>query len=103
LRIGDFVDVTVASDPKANAIAIPASALIGQTEVWVVDQGQLETRTITVLGELDSGNRIVVSPFDIADGIVAVAPLEAEVGQEVVFRVSENVGIAAGGRSDAAE
>ncbi|MEO1322535.1 MAG: efflux RND transporter periplasmic adaptor subunit [Pseudomonadota bacterium] len=103
LRIGDFVDVTIETDPIENAIAIPASALTGQSEVWVINENRLEVRTITVLGELEAGSKIVVSPFDFADGVVAIPPLEAEVGQDVVFRASETVRIAAGGRSDAAE
>lgn len=103
LRIGDFVDVTIQSDPIGSAIALPASALTGQAEIWVIEQGQLAARTVTVLGEQDSGASIVVAPFDYADGVVAIPPLEAEAGQKVGVRVVDNVQLAAGGGSDAAE
>ena len=63
----------------------------------------LAARTITVLGELDSGNTIVAAPFDTADGVIAIPPLEAEPGQKVGVRQTEDVRMASGGRADAAE
>ena len=103
LRIGDFVDVTLIADPVANAITIPASALTGQTDIWVVDKGTLAARQISVLGEANSGNSIIVAPFDRADGVVALPPLEAREGQKVSIRGQDNLTVANGGSIDAAE
>lgn len=103
LRIGDFVDVTIVGDPIDNAVTLPASALTGQTSLWVVDKGMLAARKITVLGEADAGNRIIVGPFDVSDGVVALPPLEAIEGQKVSIRGQANLTVANGGASDAAE
>ena len=103
LRIGDFVDVSIEADAVDRAILLPATALSGQSNVWVVEQGALSSRNITILGEQDSGSVIVAAPFDIADGIVALPPLEAAEGQKVGVRDQSGVIAANGGRSDASE
>ncbi|MEM7639283.1 MAG: efflux RND transporter periplasmic adaptor subunit [Pseudomonadota bacterium] len=103
LRIGDFVDVTIAADAVEGAITLPATALTGQSGIWVVENQALAARTIKVLGEADSGNSIIVAPFDMADGVVALPPLEAEQGQPVGIRGQAGVVVADGGRADAAE
>lgn len=103
LRIGDFVDVTIIGDPINDAITLPASALTGQTGIWVVENGALSARQIQVLGEAEDGNRIIVAPFDVADGVVALPPLEATEGQKVSVRGQGNLTVASGGSVDAAE
>ncbi|CAN0235663.1 unnamed protein product, partial [Chrysoparadoxa australica] len=55
LRIGDFFDVTITSNTVNNALVIPATALSGQSKVWVVDNGQLASRAVTVLGDRADG------------------------------------------------
>lgn len=103
LRIGDFVDVEILADAVDKAIALPATALSGQSDIWVVQDGALKTRTVTILGEREGGSTIIVVPFDVADGVVALPPLEAQDGQKVGLRGSPNVVVAEGGRPDAAE
>ncbi|MEL7540837.1 MAG: efflux RND transporter periplasmic adaptor subunit [Pseudomonadota bacterium] len=103
LRIGDFVDVTITADAIDNTITLPATALSGQSNVWVVDDGVLTARSINVLGETDAGNRMIVAPFDISDGVVALPPLEASEGQAVGIRDQAGVAIANGSSVDAAE
>lgn len=103
LRIGDFVDVMIDADPIEDAITIPATALTGQSEIWVLEQGRLSARQVVVMGERAGGKTIIVAPFDQADGVVALPPLEAEEGQQVGRRGAEDVVMAAGGGSDAAE
>jgi len=103
LRIGDFVDVAIKADAVDGAISLPATALSGQSTVWVVEQGALTSRRISILGEQDSGSVIVAAPFDMADGIVALPPLEAAEGQKVGIREQSGVIAANGGQRDASE
>ena len=103
LRIGDFVDVTIESDTIQNAIALPAAALSGQASVWVVENDALSLRKIIVLGEKGAGGIIVAAPFDTAEGVVALPPLEASEGQKVSIRAESSIVAASGGRSDASK
>lgn len=103
LRIGDFVDVSIAADTVENAVSLPASALMGQADVWVVDNGALAARRVVLLGETHSGAKVIVAPFDVADGVVEIPPVEATAGQKVGIREPDRVLIAAGGQSDASE
>lgn len=103
LRIGDFVDVAIGADTVNDAIKLPASALKGQSSVWVVETNQLATRTVIVLGEDQVDGSVLVAPFDVAGGVVALPPLEAEAGQQVTVRTSQTVSAAAGGQGDAAQ
>ena len=103
LRIGDFVDVAIGADMVNDAIKLPASALKGQSSVWVVETNQLATRTVIVLGEDQVDGSVLVAPFDVAGGVVALPPLEAEAGQQVTIRTSQTISAAAGGQGDAAQ
>lgn len=103
LRIGDFVDVAIASDTVTRAIQLPATALNGQSDVWVVSGEKLAQRSVRVLGEEPEQELVIVAPFDTADGVVALPPLEAEVGQSVSVRTSSSRTAAAGGVADAAQ
>lgn len=102
LRIGDFVDVTLYSDPVDGAYIIPATALTGQARVWVIDNGKLTERTIVALGEQTGGREIIAAPFDAADGVVAFAPLEAFAGQDVQIRAAEQLSTIQAGVSNGA-
>ena len=103
LRIGDFVDVAMSADLVERAIKLPASALSGQSDIWVVSDNQLEARTILVLGEDQATGQVVAAPFDTADGVVALPPLEAETGQPVTVRTEPAISAATGGQGDAAQ
>ena len=103
LRIGDFVDVSIRSDIVDGAFKIPATALSGQAEVWVVEDGELSARTIRVLGEEPDQGLVITAPFDAADGIVALPPLEAEQGQAVSVREQAAIAASLGGQGDAAQ
>lgn len=103
LRIGDFVDVAIGADVVAGAIKLPASALSGQSDIWVIDKGQLEARSVLVLGEDQTSGHVIVAPFDMADGVIALPPLEAEAGQSVSVRPQSAVSATAGGQGDAAQ
>ena len=100
LLIGDFVDVTLAADPVESAHIIPATAMIGQSALWVMQDGRLAQRDITVLGERNQGLEIVVAPFDIADGVIALPPLEAVEGQPIEAREIATYASAGEGRSN---
>ncbi|MHA7900057.1 MAG: efflux RND transporter periplasmic adaptor subunit [Henriciella sp.] len=103
LRIGDFVDVQIQSEPVSGALKLPATALAGQSEVWVVNGTRLEKRAVVRIGEVDNGGTIITAPFDVADGVVALPPLEAVDGQEVTLRNQNNISAATGGRIDGAQ
>lgn len=103
LRIGDFVDVMMSADLVERAIKLPASALSGQSDIWVVEDNQLEARRILVLGEDQASESVIAAPFDAADGVVALPPLEAEPGQRVSVRAEAAVSAGTGGQGDAAQ
>jgi len=103
LRIGDFADVSIRGDIYDGALVLPASALSRQDTVWVVQQGQLASRRIFVLGERNAGSEIVTAPFDVGDGVVALPPLEAKEGQDVTIRSEATVITSIGDVSNGAE
>lgn len=103
LRIGDFVDVTIQSEPVDGALRIPATALSGQSEVWVVQNEKLSARRVRILGEDNEAGIVFTASFDVADGVVALPPLEAEEGQNVTIRQTPSISAAAGGRVDGAQ
>ena len=100
VRIGDFVEASLRAELVSGAIVLPASALISQSDVWVVEQGILASRNIRVLGEGEDGDTVIAAPFDIADGVVALPPLEALVGQSVSIRPSDPRSASTGGQAD---
>ncbi len=103
LRIGDFVDVVIQSDAVSGALKLPATALSGQSDLWVLEGNQLAKRTVTLIGETDNGMSVIARPFNVANGVVALPPLEAEEGQTVTVREGLNVSAATGGRVDGAQ
>ena len=74
--------------------------MIGQSALWVMQDGRLAQRDITVLGERNQGLEIVVAPFDIADGVIALPPLEAVEGQPIEAREIATYASAGEGRSN---
>ena len=103
LRIGDFIDVTLTSDPISGAMVVPTTSLVGQDQVWVVENNQLLKRQIIRLGERGSGQEIVVTPFDFGDGVVVLPPLEAAPGQRVFIRGDAEATASVGGPGNAAQ
>lgn len=103
LRIGDFADVTLKGEVYDGAFVLPAAALSRQDTVWVVQDGRLASRKVLLLGEREGGNEIVTAPFDIADGVVALPPLEAKEGDEVAVRAGTTLTTSIGGPSDGAK
>ena len=86
LRIGDFVDVSLVADRVSNVVILPASALSGQDTVWVVEDDKLRTRKVAILGERLEGEQLLAAPFDRADGVVSLPPIEAYDGLDVTVR-----------------
>ncbi|MEL6862662.1 MAG: efflux RND transporter periplasmic adaptor subunit [Pseudomonadota bacterium] len=86
LRIGDFVDVALVADRISDVAILPASALSGQDTVWVVENNKLRARTVTILGERMNGEELLAAPFDQADGVVSLPPIEAYDGLDVTVR-----------------
>lgn len=84
LTIGDFVDVFISGNELTNAFIVPSSAFVGRDQIWVVSDGLLSSRRVTVLGEQD--DETFVAAFDYGDGVVALPPVEAFEGQEVALR-----------------
>lgn len=103
LRIGDFVDVIIEGDEVEQALRLPATALTGQSTLWVLEGNRLASRKVIVLGEEEGGDALIVRSFDVADGVIALPPLEAEEGQSVSVRELVNLASPAGGRSDGAQ
>lgn len=103
LRIGDFVDVALQAEAVSDALVVPATAMVSQDQLWVLQAGKLASRQVSRIGELADGEELIVAGFDFAEGVVALPPIEAEEGQEVTERVSPAVTAAAGGTSDGAQ
>ena len=103
LRIGDFVDVVIEADPVAGALKFPATALAGQSELWVLEGQQLAKRDVTLIGEADNGASVITRPFNVGNGIVALPPLEATEGQTVSVSQTLDVTAATGGPVDGAQ
>jgi len=100
LRIGDFVDVELTSDPISGAMAVPTSALTGQDTVWIVEDSRLVSHQIVRLGERASGKDIIVAPFEYGAGVVVLPPLEANDGQNVSIREEAQTTASSGGLAD---
>lgn len=100
LRIGDFVDVTLTSDPISDAMVIPTTSLTGQDLIWVVIDQKLSQRQIVRLGEQSDGEEVIVAPFDFGDGVVVLPPLEGKEGQQVSIRNEIRASTSLGGLGD---
>ena len=100
LRIGDFIDVTLASDPVPGALVVPTTSLTGQDQIWVVEDQKLTQRQIVRLGEQADGQAVIVAPFDYAGGVVVLPPLEGKEGQQVTIRNEMRASTSLGGLGD---
>jgi RND family efflux transporter MFP subunit len=100
LRIGNFVDVTLTSDPISDAMVIPTTSLTGQDLIWVVVDQKLSQRQIVRLGEQSDGEEVIVAPFDFGDGVVVLPPLEGKEGQQVSIRNEIRASTSLGGLGD---
>jgi RND family efflux transporter MFP subunit len=75
LSVGLFVEAEIEGEPISDAVALPRSALYGDDSVFVVEQGSLRKRPVTVVrrnqdsiivGEgLSAGDQVVLSRLDI--------------------------------------
>lgn len=81
LTVGEFVNVVAEGESVSGAMELPASALTGRDTVWVVAAERLSRRQVAVLS--DAGDRLIVAPFDVADGVVVLPPPEPAEGLEV--------------------
>lgn len=80
LTVGEFVNVIVEGEPVSGAMELPASALTGRDTVWVVSAERLSKRQVAILS--DAGGRLIVAPFDVAEGVVVLPPPEPAEGLE---------------------
>ena len=80
LRPGLFADVGLSGPVLEDVMMLPAAALPGLDTVRVVEGGVIAERTVTVLDR--PRGRVVVEPFDAADGVIVSALPESAVGRE---------------------
>lgn len=80
LTVGEFVNVIVEGEPVSGAMELPASALTGRDTVWVISAERLSKRQVAILS--DGGDRLIVAPFDVAEGVVVLPPPEPAEGLE---------------------
>jgi multidrug efflux pump subunit AcrA (membrane-fusion protein) len=83
LRFGQFVRVSIAGGSVADAVVLPQAALHGDNDVFLLEDGQLSRRSVTVArisdggalvtGGLNAGDRVVVTRLDLMFEGMAVA------------------------------
>ena len=81
LTLGEFVSIEIEGVPTDNAFRLPPAALTSRDRLWVVADEQLVERRVEVLGRED--DLLVVSAFDVADGVVAIPPSDSRDGLRV--------------------
>lgn len=86
LTVGEFVEVWIEGENAPESFRLPAAALTSRDKLWVVDDGQLASRTVDVIGR--DADMAVVRVFDDADGVVIVPPPNARDGLPVTGRES---------------
>jgi len=101
LMLGEFVGIQIEGNDAPQALRVPAASLTSRDQVWVVNNGMLETRRVEVLG--NDSDVAIVKTFDMADGIVAVPPAEGRVGLPVTVQMDSGLASAGGGTGNAAE
>lgn len=87
LTIGSFVNAQISASAVNGALQIPITALSGRDQVWVIQDGQLKSRSVNVLGQ--TPNSIIVNSFDIGEGVLTLPPAEAYEGQKAKIRSKE--------------
>ncbi len=72
LRIGEFIPLSVVFDRHEQAVTVPRESLMesptGDTAVFVIKNGKLETRTVKKL--MESGGRVEVSGVEPGEQVV---------------------------------
>jgi RND family efflux transporter MFP subunit len=101
LMLGEFVGIQIEGNDTPQALRVPAASLTSRDQVWVVNNGTLETRRVEVLG--NDNDVAIVKTFDMADGIVAVPPAEGRVGLPVTIQMDSGLASAGGGTGNAVE
>jgi len=101
LMLGEFVGIQIEGNDAPQALRVPAASLTSRDQVWVVNNGMLETRRVEVLG--NDSDVAIVKTFDMADGIVAVPPAEGRVGLPVTVQMDSGLASIGGGTGNAAE
>jgi len=101
LMLGEFVGIQIEGNDAPQALRVPAASLTSRDQVWVVNNGMLETRRVEVLG--NDSDVAIVKTFDMADGIVAVPPAEGRVGLPVTVQMEAGLASVGGGTGNAAE
>ena len=81
-------------------MVVPTTALTGQDQIWVVEDQKLSQRQVIRLGEQSAGQEVIVAPFDYADGVVVLPPLEGREGQQVTIRNEVRASSSLGGLGD---
>ncbi len=83
-RPGAFVEVTLTGEPYANAIRIPEYSVYDGNTVYVVEEGRLVARTISVL--FDNGDNLLITG-DLKDGDQLVTTRFAEIGPSLKVEI----------------
>ena len=84
LTLGEFVDVQIRGATASDVLQVPAASLTSGDQIWVVEDGVLREREVTVVASEDS--YAYVRSFDVADGIVAVPPSDGRDGLPVTVQ-----------------
>jgi multidrug efflux pump subunit AcrA (membrane-fusion protein) len=81
LKEGMYITAILKSEPIKNAFKLPRSALVGTNQLWVIQNGSLILKTITIAGD-DEDNLIVQG---LADGtrVITDPPSEAHEGMAI--------------------
>jgi RND family efflux transporter MFP subunit len=95
LILGEFVAVEITGQDTPKSFRVPSAALTSRDQVWVVNDGKVEERTVNVLGNEDG--YVVVSAFEFADGIVAIPPADVRAGLPVSIDTERGLATANGG------
>ena len=89
LTLGEFVNVEIRGDAATETVQVPAASLTSRNQVWVVEDGLLQSREVRVVGSED--NVAVVHGFDSAEGIVAIPPANSRNGLPVSIQSEQRV------------
>ncbi|MEO1251837.1 MAG: efflux RND transporter periplasmic adaptor subunit [Pseudomonadota bacterium] len=78
---GAFIDATIYGPTLNNVVALPIEAVSPAGQVWVVANGALQRRSVEIAQR--TASEALVRNFDMADGVVVVAPARAREGLAV--------------------
>lgn len=84
LTLGEFVGVEIRGATAPGVFQVPAASLTSGDQIWVVENGLLREREVSVVA--NEGEFAYVRSFDFADGIVAVPPSEGRDGLPVTVQ-----------------